>query len=231
MINSRSRALQSPKQIQKKRNKLIITSSLIFLCSIIFIILIILFFRLAFLQISNIIVNGNPTIAFSEIENETYLTFNGEYLNIIPRSSSIFYSKSKIEKNLIDKFKKIDSLNIKQKGISTLEINIKEKETVAVVCDGFHDDDLQSADQKCYSVDKNGYVFEESVILSESVYPHYYIDLSKNTNIIGSNFIDNKMFLDLQNFINIIQNSHISVIGILIGENDQYELYGSAEHF
>ena len=39
------------------------------------------------------------------------------------------------------------------------------------------------------------------------------------------NFIDKALFHDLQKFIDTIQRAHISTVGILIGENNRFELY------
>ena len=222
-MSRRSRILQSPKVAQKKRKKLIITTFLSTFCVIIFIIFLVLLLRTDFLQISSIKVIGSKTIDISSIEQEALTSMNGYYLGLIPETSTFFYPRSKIEKILSDSFNKIDSLEIGHSGISGLEINIKEKDTAALVCDGFHDD--SDSDQKCYSVDKDGFVFEQSPVFSDGVYPKYYVDMGENKEVIGTYFIDTEQFKKFQKFIKNIQDAHISTTGLLIGENDQYELY------
>lgn len=224
MTNRRSRILQSPKQAEKKRKRLIITSLLVFLCIILFFLVLFFTFRLPVLQISTLEVSGTNTMNISEIKEKALTKLEGYYFGLIPRSNILFYPKSIIKDDLINFFKKIESINISRTSATSIEINIKERETVAIICGGFHD--VYDVDQKCYSADKDGYVFEESVDFSEGVYPHYYLDLdSKNTNIIGSSFIDKDLFLQFQKFIAMIQKEHISIVGLLIGEKNQYELY------
>lgn len=219
----RSRILKSPKLVQKKRKKLIITALLSFSCIILFIIFLILFFQLNFLQISSIEIKGNSTLSSQEIQQLTLETVEGYYFGLIPKSNSLFYPKNLISNTLTNSFKKIDNLKIRRKGLSGLKIDIIEKEPVALACKGFRNE--EENEQKCYSVDENGFVFEESPLFSEGVYPYYYINLDDDKDIVGDFFIDTDLFKDLQDFIKIIKDSRISAIGILIGENGQYELY------
>jgi cell division septal protein FtsQ len=224
MTNRRSRILQSPKVVEKKRKKLIITSLLILACAILFFVTLFFFFRLPILQVSMIEISGTKTMNTDTIKQKAQEYLEGEYFGLIPRSSTFFFPKFDIKESLINSFKRIERLEIQRKGISGINIVIEEKDAVAIVCGGFHDND--DAEQKCYSVDKNGYVFEESPNFSDGVYPHYYLDLdNKGTNIIGSSFINSDLFQQFQKFIKTIQDSHISIVGLLIGDKDQYELY------
>jgi hypothetical protein len=159
-----------------------------------------------------------------EIKEDAQTALEGYYFGLIPKSNILFYPKLVIEDNLINLFKKIDGVSVSRTGVNSIKVDIKERETVAIVCGGFHNED--DTNQKCYSVDKDGYVFEESADFSEGVYPHYYLDLdSKNAGIIGSTFIDKELFLQFQKFMAMIQKEHISIVGLLIGEKNQYELY------
>lgn len=223
MTNRRSRILQSPKQAEKKRKKLIITVLLICACIILFFIAAILFFRLPFLQISTINVNIATQPDISMIKEKVMSDIEGEYLGLIPRSNIFFYPKSSIKDDLINSFRTIDNLKIKRSGFSSIDIDIISRKTEALLCNGFYGDVEQ--EERCYSVDKDGYVFERSPDYSDGVYIHYYKDLEQEDAVIGSRFIDIKLFNDFQNFAKVIRNSGIITSGILLGDSEQYELY------
>ena len=111
MTNRRSRISHSPKQVQKKRKKLIIISLLYLLCFISYLFAIFLLFRLDFMQIDSINIKGVTKMNTIEIEENIKLNLSDYYFKIIPKSNILFYPKSKIEADLLDSYKKIDSLN------------------------------------------------------------------------------------------------------------------------
>lgn len=159
----------------------------------------------------------------SDLQGKALELLDGDYLGVIPKTNTFFYPETFVENGLTDLFKKIDSIKIKRSGLSGIRLNIVERIPTALVCGGFHNE--EGLDQKCYSVDKDGYVFEESPLYSEGVYPHYYVSLDEEKDIIGTYFIDTKLFSQLQKFISYIKDSKISTVGILISEKDEYELY------
>ncbi len=222
-MNRRSRTLQSPKYLKKKRKKSIIKALLFIMCIVAFIIVMILVIRLPFLQIGSITVNGLKTLSSSEIEQKASANLSGYYFNFIPKSSLLFYSKEYIKNNLANSFKSIDKINIVRKNISNIEIDIEERIPVALACEGFHEQNDQNED--CFLVDAQGYVFSKSSQFSNEIYLKYYIVSDKGDNIIGTEFIDKKRFEELQKFIFSIKKLNIQPLGILIGEGGNYELY------
>lgn len=221
-MNRRSQILKSQKSVQKKKKKIIIIIILSSLSIIFYTLSIILFLRLEIFQISNIYVTGVKTINVDDIKDISMNSLNSYYLGIIPKTNIIFYSSS-ILKNLKESFKKIDSLNISRHGISGIDIDIKEKDTKALICSGFYGEENQ--DQKCYSVDEYGFVFEESPDFSSGVFPHYYLNIDINKKIIGNYIIESKLFNRLQNMFKVIENSGIHIFGLFISDKDEYELY------
>ncbi len=223
LSNKRSRLLHSPKQLQKKRKKNIMLVSFIFLGVISVLFAIILILRFNFLQISSIKVIGANTLNAYEIEQKTLSLLDGNYLYFIPKSNLFFYPKNFIKNILIDSYKKIESLEINYESLSEIGITIKERNPNILVCEGFHEENGQN--ENCFFADKNGYVYEKAPPFSSGVYIRYYIDSDINDKIIGTTFIDKKLFNDLQNFIDITKRSKINLIGILIGAEGNYEMY------
>ncbi|MEK7213742.1 MAG: hypothetical protein AAB637_01325 [Patescibacteria group bacterium] len=221
-MNRLSRALQSPKYLKKKRRRTAITVILFVLCLIAIIIAIVYVLRSPFLQISSINIKGVTTLNSEEIKGKVLEVLSGDYFSIIPRTSVLFYPKKSIKNILFESYKQIEKIDINRKDVSNLEINIMEYKPIALVCEGFYEDNVD--DSNCFLVNKDGYVFAKSVSSSVSLF-HYYIETDKGDDIIGLNFIDSNRFKELQKFIENISNSGIPILGMLINENGAYELY------
>ncbi len=189
MKYGRSRTLQSQKFLQKKRKKIITITLLSILCLIIFFSNIIFLLRLPYFQISNIYIVGSDTLNNQDSKNEILSYLDGYYLYFIPKTNFLFYSKNTIKKNLLDKNKKIDSLEIHTKGLSTIEIDIKERLPIALVCEGFpknsEENDVVDNENQCFFTDKDAFVYEKSPQFSNGVYFRYYINQDSDTGILS----------------------------------------------
>lgn len=222
LFNKRSRILHSPKQLQKKRKKIIITTVLIFSCIIFILIFAILFFRLSFFQIKTINVIGAKNLNQKELEEKALSVLNGNLLYFLPRTSRFFYSKDNINKALTEEYKDIDAMNIKSSGLSAININIVERLPNALVCSGFQEEDENDS---CFYSDNNGYIYSQAPKISEGVYSIYFLNSDSDSFKIGSNFIDPAKFKELQKFYQDVNTSGIKPSGILINNDDSYELY------
>lgn len=222
-MNRRSRALQSVKSLRKKRRKVIVIASLSVICLFVFLSTVVFILRLPFFQISSIEIKGVTTLNIKEIEQKVSANLLGNYLWTIPKSNSLFYPKGSIEKVLSESYKQIEKININRKGISNIEVNVIERVPTALVCEGFHEDN--NNDENCFFVDSYGFVFAKSPQFSNNVFLHYYIVTDKGDDIIGSEFIDQNRFMELQKFVSNVTKSGISPNGMLISDNGAYELY------
>ena len=112
--------------------------------------------------------------------------------------------------------------------MSGLYIEIKEKRPTAVFCHGFHEERIED-EKNCYFSDNNGYIYSVAIESSAHKYMRYYIsnsDFNKDgKTIIGNNFIDREKFKRLKIFSDGISKAGLIPIGILINDNNQYEMY------
>lgn len=221
-MNRLSRTLQSPKYLKKKRRKTAITVTLFILCFIAIIITIVYILRSPFLQISSMNIKGVSTLNTEEIKGKILSALSGDYFSVIPRSSVLFYPKKSIKNTLSESYKQIEKIDINRKDVSNLEVNIVEYRPIALICEGFYEENINNGN--CFFANKDGYVFAKSISSPASIF-HYYIETDKGDGIIGLNFIDSNRFKELQRFIESISNSGIPISGMLIGENGAYELY------
>ncbi len=218
-MNRRSKILQSPKLIEKKRAKLVKITLIYSLCCLVFISGIFFTLRLDSLQITKI----NSNVAYSsEITDKVNSILNDSYLYLIPKSNFLFYPKSEIKEALLSSFNNIDSLSVTANGMSSLDIIINERAPTAVACEGFSNDD----NSKCYFIDDDGLVYSKSPDSSESLFFRYYLSSKSIDEMIGQNLMGDKdKFIATNNFIDSIKRSGLNLTGLLIGEDGQYELY------
>jgi hypothetical protein len=204
--------LQSAKYLQKKKKQRILTITIYSIASLIVILAILFSFRLSFLRVTSISVNDTLNIKSEEIKNDVLDMISGNYYFIIPKDSYFFLSKEKIKNKIVDDFKKINTIEIKNKGITGLEIEITERQPEVMICDGFREDE---EGEHCSFADKQGIIFEKVATSSDKIYFKYY----------SSEEIDKDKFLQLQNFVKNVENSGIIATGLLLSEDGSYELY------
>lgn len=204
--------LQSAKYLQKKKKQRILTITIYSIASLILILTILSSFKLSFLRITNISVNDTLNIKSEDIKKDVLDMISGNYFFFIPKDSFFFLSKEKIYNKIVNDFKKIDTLKIKNKGTTGLEIEITERQPEVMICDGFRDDE---EGEHCSFADKQGIIFEKVATSSDKIYFKYY----------SSNEINQDKFLQLQNFVKNVENSGIIATGLLLSEDGSYELY------
>lgn len=222
-LNKRSASLHSPKQLKQKRKKKIMFAAFVFVCVIVILGLIVLVLRFNFLQINKIEVKGTALLSSVEMQEKAFSVLREKYLYLIPKSNVLLYPKDTLEKVLRDSYKKIDSMEIRHNSFRGLEILVEEKVPTALVCEGFHEENVQEED--CYFADETGYVFGKAPQFSTGVYLRYYIVTDIGDSIIGTNFIAEELFKDLQKFAEAAQRATIDPLGILIGSQGDFEMY------
>lgn len=204
--------LQSAKYLQKKKKQRILTITIYSIASLIVVLAILFSFKLSFLRVTNISVNDTLNIKSEEVKKDVLDMVSGNYYFIIPKDSYFFLSKEKIKNKIVDDFKKIDTIEIKNKGTTGLEIEITERQPEVMICDGFREDE---EGEHCSFADKQGIIFEKVATSSDKIYFKYY----------SSDEIEKDKFLQLQDFVKNVENSGIIATGLLLSEDGSYELY------
>lgn len=126
----------------------------------------ILFFS-PFLEIKDIQLKGTSEIKYEEVYQEIKMVLSGKYLRFIPKDNLIIFPKQEMGKSLLDKFKKINSIETKKHFPSGIEIEITERKTLFVWC----------SSGSCYIVDENGYAYMEADFNSEQIKQNHLVTL------------------------------------------------------
>lgn len=137
-----------------------------------------------YLQINNIVVNGNSVISDSDIRDITESILNGKYFFLFPRTNSLIYPLKEIESSILSAYKQIESVDLVRTDFQTLSMNIKEQKPYALWCI------VKSEDiQECYFLnEKEGLVFSKAPNFTGNVFFRFYGDLA-DVNPIGRYYL------------------------------------------
>jgi len=154
------------------------------------------------IQIADVKISGNEKVSANELENIVSDRINRKILFLkIPflvekniYSKSIFLiRKGKIVKEILDRFPIINEVKIDRKFPNVLVLDIKERKPLAVFCGR----DVGSS-EKCFFIDKNGIIFEDSEDISNELEKKLIIRLLEDRKefVLGQEVVK-KELLDL----------------------------------
>ncbi len=162
-------------------------------------------------NIINIQISGNKIIDTKMIEQIAKDKLTGYYLWVIPKTNFLLYPKKEIEKELTDKFKRLKDITLNIKDLKTLEINLSEREALYTWCGAMPPESTGDDKQKCFFVDKDGFIFDEAPYFSGEVYFKFYGDIEKN-------------FTKLISFKETLEKMDLKPVALQVLENDDIKI-------
>lgn len=162
------------------------------------------------LRIHEVSLVGGVLVTEKDIREETERFLDGSYFLLFPKDNAFIYPKGKLEKDLSEKFKRIETIDISREGLNKLKITITERKPIAIWCtegkvigtttpqDSFPKED-------CYFIDQNSTIFATAPNFSGNVYFKYY-GLVESRDPIGQKYIaSTTVFTAINNFITDIK--------------------------
>lgn len=223
-MNKRSRTLQSAKNLKKKQQKHILTIVLSCVSTLAVCTALIFLFRISFFEISSVVFTGNKNIEQQELLDFVQSQLDGNYPLFIPHSNRLVYPHDRIRDGLLTQFPRLKNVEIDAQGMHELHITLEERDPVALICEGFHEEnelvphntaDENSSAEVCSFVDEYGFAFAKAPQFSTGVYMKYY----------GTTTLETAEFKRLQTFADGILRAGLLPLGILIDQDGTYELY------
>jgi len=92
-----------------------------------------LFFS-GYLQITSITVKGAENLDADLIKNFTFGKISGKYFDTLEKNNIMLISSDKISRSIADKFRRIEDISLEKKFPDTLEVAIKERRSMMVLC-------------------------------------------------------------------------------------------------
>ncbi len=109
------------------------------------------------ISINNIKVKGNLVLSSEEIVKFINDEINGRYLNLFSRRNILIYPKNDLEDKILEKYKRILSIDIYSDNFTSIVVNVKERKPKYLYCGEniFNSDEIG----QCYFIDSEGYIF------------------------------------------------------------------------
>lgn len=162
-------------------------------------------------QFKNVRVFGPITFSSDDVVQFTHEYWGGHYFKSIPKTSTIFFSKEKFQKQLLERFPVIDIAYISLPEPDVLEIHIQENAPKIVWC---------FQDQTCGFVNDQGVLYASAPHFSDGVYPIFQ---SQSTDSFIDEIGKEVIHPDLMNrFINLftrLQSDEMTLSKTLFYEN------------
>ena len=204
MMMKKRNVLNSPRLLRLKKKKRRVFLNKILLAILGFLAI---FFLLAYLSrnqglnISSVEITGNVITDTSAIRDIVEQNISGKYLWLFPKTNILFYPKGAIRKDLSDNFKRLEDITFFVQDRKILKVSLSERKGLYIWCGGLVPED-SSADNQCYFMDKDGYVFAEAPFFSGDVYFKFYGSLGLNQEFSLGSYFKPKNFQKLITFKN-----------------------------
>lgn len=176
--------------------------------------------RAQFGRIQNVTVSGNALVQEKDLRNIAWTELSGSFLWAFPKNSLVIYPKGKIEEKIRKEFATISDIDISRADNRTLAIKVSEHEPDFLWC-------VNLEREKCYYMDKHGYIFTESANFSKDVLFTFY-GLADSENPVGKRFMSSDKFAELNYFIDSMKLLNIAPVGLNARGQDDFELYLSS---
>lgn len=126
------------------------------------------------LRIARIEVTGNSVLGTDEITSFVDKELSGKYFFLFPKDSILLYPKEHIQKDLLDSFKRILSIEVDAQGLTTLSIIVNERKPHSLWCGKTLSDKDIEGDTPCYFMDEEGFLFAQAPHFGDNVYVEFY---------------------------------------------------------
>jgi hypothetical protein len=189
-------------------------------------------------RINDVELRGGLLVTQKEIKEESLRYMSGSYFWLFPKNNSIIYPQNGLKKDLSEKFKRIETINVSLEGLNKIVVEITERKPVAIWCRenlapvSTSTENSKLLDkEKCYFIDLFSTIFAEAPNFSGDAYFKYY-GLVEKENPIGEKFIASSTeFTQINNFIESVKKLNIKPLYLLGKGENEYSLvlYGGGE--
>ena len=114
-------------------------------------------------RVNAITISGADITSPQEITREVEKVLSGTYLRALPKDNIFLISEKEIQKTLLYAFPRLRSVFVEQTSFTSIEINVSERDPVAMWCSG-------ATTTLCMLSDENGFLFAPS---NEGLIPVY----------------------------------------------------------
>ncbi len=192
--------------------------------------------HLAVFDIQVINIEGADSDISDSLQASAIQAVQGDYFGLFSKANSFIYPKEAIQRSLKDSDTRIDNAIVSRSGFRSLNIVVREKTPVAVICVNLPNWDgpilISSPLDSCYLVDETGLAFMNASTSNIGVNRYYMpniVNAASPTPIIGTRIASTTIFRALQSFYNSARNYGINVKALLVKGGGEYEMYAGTD--
>lgn len=160
-------------------------------------------------RINEVVLSGGVLVTEKEVKEETLNYLKGSYFLLFPKNNAFIYPKNGLENFLLDKFKRIETIDISLDGLNKIKITITERKPIAIWCTENKSTSTTTDSgikENCYFIDQNSTIFALAPNFSGNVYFKYY-GLVTIDDPIGQKYIaSTSVFSKINSFISDVKN-------------------------
>ena len=169
-------------------------------------------------RIKNIVVSGNNSVATEDILKIVNTELDKVYLKVTPTDNILLLRSSIIENKVLNTYKKIGKVDVIIRGITSIEIAVKERKSDNLWCKG-----TPAESKGCYFMDLSGFIFEDAPIFSNNSFPEYF-GLISNADPIGQIYFGDN-FRNISNLYNALKTMSFQAQYFNALNEHEYEIY------
>lgn len=175
--------LSSPRllELKKARHKTRQRKLILFLCLFISIIIGLTYLsRQPRFKINDIAISGNQVVDARLIKSITEDNLKGQYFWLFPKASTLLYPRNKIKEDILNTFKRLNSIDLKMGDSGMLEVVVRERDGKYLWCGAsmpHGDENVPTTlidEDLCYFMDSEGYIFDNAPYFSGDIYFRFF---------------------------------------------------------
>ena len=218
-----STSLHHQEYLKKRRNKRLLIYGLVLIIIASIIGGIAYIAHLPKLRISKVELMGGVLVTQTDIQTEVLSFLRGSYLWLFPKDNAFLYAHDKLENDLKEIFKRIDTIDVKRTGLTALVVNITERKPQALWCSSA---DEANITKQCFFMDSNGTIFTEAPYFSGDAYFKYYglVPLQVQSPIGLQYLASSTEFSQITGFVETVRKLSLKPLYLVAKDNSEFSL-------
>ncbi len=172
--------------------------------------------RSGFLHANEVVIEGTGIVERSALEEIARSEINDSYLGIFSKGNVALYPRRAVEQKIYDQFKSVASVSASFDGLKKVLIKVEEYEPDYLWCSSV-------THEKCYYMNRDGYIFSESAGFSNNIIFTYY-GIVDPQNPISKIYMPAKEFSEINGFIESVKKLGILPVGLSVRSEGDFEL-------
>jgi cell division septal protein FtsQ len=174
-------------------------------------------------------VYGTVIINPDDVRAAARMLMSGNDIGIFAKNNAVLYPHTLIQKQLSIEFPRIKTISVGLSSWDTLEIDLSERQPVALWCDNPPSTGTSTPTvltvSNCYFLDQSGFVFAHAPDFSGDAYFKYY-GLLPYASPIGQSYLASLgTFSELSSFVDMVKALNVTPLYIVATDQDDFTLY------